>query len=66
VPDLARLLQRFRIDALSLPPRERAQRRACDIGAEGQELQRADQRVAAEQRVEPSRIAGAERQARRV
>ena len=46
--------------------RQRAQRRARDVRALGQHLQRADQRVAPEQRVEAARVARLDRRRRGV
>ena len=64
VPDLARRLEGAAVVRASLLRRQRAQRRVRNVRTRRQHLQRGDQRVASEQRVEPARIVSRDRQRR--
>ena len=66
VADLAGLLERAGVLARALPRRQPRERRASDLGPRGQQLQRGDQRVAPEQRVEAPGVALLDRRGRRV
>ena len=66
VQDPPRLLVDLRVVGSALPGGQRPQRRRRDVRAARQQLQREDQRVAAEQGVEAARVAGLDRQRRRV
>ena len=66
VDDLARLLVPHRVVLRALQARERAERGARHVRALGQDLQRRDEGVAAEERVEAPRVVRVGRRCRRV